>query len=249
MSVFGGDSWGREAQYRKRRVDDLIIEGIDGCGYKKLPNGKLVCLLCPHHPVLDTPLMLSMHVKGSRHRAAESEQKERELSRQYQINKRIALADSSSTAVSSTSSEVRCGSTKTPLIEQVHKAASEILAGESPQCSTMDKSPDVRSDICYYKKENQSIAKSNATEVVAAPEVAFQQQLDYKNRRERELKLISAGWKRDAHGRWFKDENVFACRLSLILMRKIQMFILDSEWGKIMIELMISDPPVALIMA
>lgn len=211
MSVFGGDSWGREAQYRKRRVDDLIIEGIDGCGYKKLPNGKLVCLLCPHHPVLDTPLMLSTHVKGSRHRAAESEQKERELSRQYQINKRIALADSSSTAVSSTSSEVRCGSTKMPLIERVHRAASEILAGESPQCSTLDKSdksPDVRSDICYHNEENQSIAKSNATEVVAAPEAAFQLQLDYKSRRERELKLISAGWKRDAHGRWFKDENV-----------------------------------------
>lgn len=60
MSVFGGDSWAREAQYRKRRVDDLIVEGIDASSSKKLPSGKFVCLLCSHRPVLDTPLMLAV---------------------------------------------------------------------------------------------------------------------------------------------------------------------------------------------
>lgn len=60
MSVYGGDSWGREAQYRKRRVDDLLIEGINASAYKKLPNGKFSCLVCPQKPVLDTPLMLSV---------------------------------------------------------------------------------------------------------------------------------------------------------------------------------------------
>uniref|UniRef100_A0A0A9GDU6 Sodium channel modifier 1 zinc-finger domain-containing protein n=1 Tax=Arundo donax TaxID=35708 RepID=A0A0A9GDU6_ARUDO len=38
--------------------------------FKRLSNGKLVC---PHRPVLDCPLMLSMHNKGARHVAAESE--------------------------------------------------------------------------------------------------------------------------------------------------------------------------------
>ena len=60
MSVFGGDSWAREAQYRKRRVDDLIVEGLDGATFKKLSNGKFACLLCPHHRILDSPLMLSV---------------------------------------------------------------------------------------------------------------------------------------------------------------------------------------------
>lgn len=60
MSVYGGDSWAREAQYRKRRVDDLAVEGIESSSYRKLSSGKYACLICPHNPVLDTPLMLSV---------------------------------------------------------------------------------------------------------------------------------------------------------------------------------------------
>lgn len=60
MSVFGGDSWAREAQYRKRRVDDLLLEDLEASAYKKLSNGKFTCLVCPHNPVLDTPLVLSV---------------------------------------------------------------------------------------------------------------------------------------------------------------------------------------------
>ncbi|KAI8532861.1 hypothetical protein RHMOL_Rhmol11G0247600 [Rhododendron molle] len=62
MSVYGGDSWAREAQYRKRRVDDLAVEGIESSSYRKLSSGKYACLICPHNPVLDTPLMLSVRV-------------------------------------------------------------------------------------------------------------------------------------------------------------------------------------------
>lgn len=32
--------------------------------------------------------------------------------------------------------------------------------------------------------------------------------LDYRERRERELRFTAAGWKRDCHGGWFRDENV-----------------------------------------
>lgn len=60
MSVFGGDSWAREAQHRKRRVDDLAIEGLEGSSYKRLSNGKFACLVCPNCPVLDSPVMLSV---------------------------------------------------------------------------------------------------------------------------------------------------------------------------------------------
>lgn len=61
MSVFGGDSWAREAQYRKRRVEDVVVEGLDGASsFKKLSNGKYTCLLCPQRPILDSPLMFSV---------------------------------------------------------------------------------------------------------------------------------------------------------------------------------------------
>lgn len=67
MSVYGGDSWGREAQYRKRRVDDLLVEGLDlhASKCKKLASGKFLCLLCPNNPLLDSPLMLSVSIPTS----------------------------------------------------------------------------------------------------------------------------------------------------------------------------------------
>ncbi|KAF8011785.1 hypothetical protein BT93_I0048 [Corymbia citriodora subsp. variegata] len=60
MSVYGGDSWAREAQHRKRRVDDLAVEGLDASSYKKLSSGKFACLVCPRAPVLDSALMLTV---------------------------------------------------------------------------------------------------------------------------------------------------------------------------------------------
>uniref|UniRef100_A0A7C9EAY2 Sodium channel modifier 1 zinc-finger domain-containing protein n=1 Tax=Opuntia streptacantha TaxID=393608 RepID=A0A7C9EAY2_OPUST len=98
MSVYGGDSWAREAQHRKRRVDELMTDGLDASSFKKLSNGKFTCLVCPHHPLLDSSLMLSMHNKGQRHRAALSRLKAKELQKQVEINKRVALSDQPTTS-------------------------------------------------------------------------------------------------------------------------------------------------------
>ncbi|ONM03706.1 hypothetical protein ZEAMMB73_Zm00001d031816 [Zea mays] len=71
MSVFGGDSWARDAQQRKRRLDELLLpitapsSPSTPDSFKKLHNGKLACLICPHRPVLDTPLMLSAFFRAS----------------------------------------------------------------------------------------------------------------------------------------------------------------------------------------
>ncbi|XP_059647754.1 uncharacterized protein LOC132294051 [Cornus florida] len=213
MSVYGGDSWGREAQYRKRRVDDLIVDGIDASlsasSYKKLSTGKFACLVCPHNPILDTPLMLSMHIKGSRHRAAESRVTERELARQDEMNKRIALSDYSTCTTKTSTPTQRCRSYSKPLIEQTRKAASEILCNKTcPQSSTNGKH-----DVKYNSGLSASgPLSSNTKDSFLATEVAgkavVQQQSDFRDRRERELKFTAAGWKRDCHGRWFRDENV-----------------------------------------
>lgn len=150
------------------------------------------------------------HVKGSRHKAAASKLKERELAREFEVNKRIALEDF--TGASSTICERRFGSANKPLIGRAQKAASEILNGQSLQCSPAHNGQDVRPDICYYK-ENPSTETRISTETVTASVEAVQQQLHHRDRHERELKFTAAGWKRDGHGRWFKDENVSFCAI------------------------------------
>ncbi|KAL7118913.1 hypothetical protein ACP275_02G030700 [Erythranthe tilingii] len=128
MSVFGGDSWGREAQYRKRRVDDLLIENVEASVYKKLPSGKFACLVCPNNPVLDTATTLSTHVNGSRHRSAESKHRKRELAREEEVNRRLAFSDSVSINSASSYSIKPWKTSNKPLIERTRKATSEMCS-------------------------------------------------------------------------------------------------------------------------
>ncbi|KAJ9152942.1 hypothetical protein P3X46_026446 [Hevea brasiliensis] len=206
MSVFGGDSWAREAQYRKRRLDDLAIQGLEGSSYKKLSSGKYACLVCPHNPVLDSPLMLSMHCKGSRHLAAESRLKERESMRKDEINKRLALSDSSVGFADYTSlnEKVRLACSSKPLIEQTRKAASEVLCNKPPRQNSGNQSCDVK----LSKGQVPDVKTLSCPLVEGSSGLLIQHQLDFRKHRERELKFIEAGWKRDCHGKWFKDENV-----------------------------------------
>ncbi|KDP38228.1 hypothetical protein JCGZ_04871 [Jatropha curcas] len=204
MSVYGGDSWAREAQYRKRRVDGVLLQGLDGSSYKKLSSGKYACLVCPHNPILDTSLMLTMHSKGSRHLAAESRLKEGELKRKDVINKRLALSDSLVSSHDSTSINKKVRLASKPLLEQTKKATSEVLYSKIPQQSLGNKN-------CGVKLSDGQLANVttfSSTSIKASERSLVQQQLDFRERRERELKFIEAGWKRDCHGRWFKDENV-----------------------------------------
>ncbi|KAF7840866.1 sodium channel modifier 1-like [Senna tora] len=245
MSVFGGDSWGREAQYRKRRVDDLLLQPLHASSsYKKLPTGKFACLLCPNNPILDSPLMLSvriryhhsrtlfpefslsclgsgqldvpisMHNKGSRHLAAESRLKERELMKQNEINKRIALSDSSTDTPNSSRSYQKVRSTGKPLIEQTQKAVSEILPGKSQQQMENRRKKEqpitghIVSATCDSTERYSAPAPAPSPASVEADRKVSQQPLDFRERRERELKFTAAGWKRDGHGKWYQDENV-----------------------------------------
>ncbi|KAF6160693.1 hypothetical protein GIB67_019633 [Kingdonia uniflora] len=233
MSVFGGDSWGREAQHRKRRIQDVIVHHLnnnDGDGessnsYKKLCNGKYACLICPDNPVLDSLLILSMHNQGARHIAAESR-------RQEEINRRIALSDGSfplvkSQSVSKQNSELK----DKPLIEQTRKVTTEILGNKMSERSVVNVGFDKGKNASFFSRSLSSSSskkqrtellvnvesetcgisgKKNAQPTEEAGKMLSEQQLQLEllNRRERELKFTAAGWKRDGHGGWFKDENV-----------------------------------------
>ncbi|KAB5541361.1 hypothetical protein DKX38_014335 [Salix brachista] len=207
MSVFGGDSWAREAQYRKRRVDDLVIDGLDGSSYRKLSSGKYACLVCPHNPVLESPLVLSMHCKGSRHIAAESKLKENELTRQSEINKRLAISESDVRPANPSASNKNTKLMSKALIEQTKKAATEINA----QLSSRNQNCDLKLSVGYANIMDvvtKFSENSSCPEAIASDKMPVQQHLDFRERRERELKFTEAGWKHDCHGRWFRDENV-----------------------------------------
>ncbi|CAA0827623.1 Unknown protein [Striga hermonthica] len=200
MSVFGGDSWGREAQCRKRRVDDLLIDGVEASAYKRLTNGKFACLVCPQNPVLDTPIMLSTHVNGSRHKAAESRHRKRELYIQQEANKRSGLPDC--VIISNRPFGTRKMNSQKPLIERASKAASEVFLGQEHNPKSEIGNSTVPSiENCNGCAKGIQIEGTNKGFVRKVPK------LEYREQVERELKFTAAGWKRDCHGRWFKDEN------------------------------------------
>ncbi|KAF3964111.1 hypothetical protein ACB098_07G106600 [Castanea mollissima] len=209
MSVFGGDSWGREAQHRKRRLDDLLLEElVDGSSYKKLSNGKYACLVCSHSPILDSPLMLSMHTKGSRHRAAESKLKETELMRQDVINKRVALSDSSTGTTNCNTYHQKFRSVGKPLIEQTRNVALETLNNITPQQNSSNANHNLQLVLDRLTDGNSNLNQNSPCPIEVTDKVVVQPHLDFRERRERELKFTAAGWKRDCQGKWFRDEHV-----------------------------------------
>lgn len=150
-------------------------------------------------------------MKGSRHKASESKLRERELGIQNEKNKRIALSDCSAAVSSATACEPRFVSANKPLIQLTRKAASEILNGKSPLSNTIQKNQDVRSyNNSARTAESPSVRDKGiiSAEVVEVSSDIVRQQFEFRDRRERELKFTAAGWKRDCHGKWFKDENV-----------------------------------------
>ncbi|XP_077214274.1 uncharacterized protein LOC143849114 [Tasmannia lanceolata] len=231
MSVFGGDSWAREANQRKRRVDVLMLDQTNkvSSSYKKLCNGKYACLVCPNNPVLDSPLMLSMHSKGSHHLASESRLNERELRKQLEINKRIALSGDSTGAVSSRNSSHCFEPHIKPLIEHTRKATYEAIHNQTYELGVTSNShnvnfrggngsffdPSPHPSSKWRKEPSPSVkpdSNNNEKNIIMATEATVkmlaEQQVEVRERREKELKFIEAGWKRDCHGGWFKDENV-----------------------------------------
>uniref|UniRef100_A0ACD5ZPF5 Uncharacterized protein n=1 Tax=Avena sativa TaxID=4498 RepID=A0ACD5ZPF5_AVESA len=240
MSVFGGDSWARESQQRKRRLDDLMLpsaatsssSSLSPSGsFKRLSSGKFACFVCPHHPVLDSPLMISMHIKGSRHIAAESTLKEKELQRQNEINKRLALSSVAYVSKHSSNkypSVMDSGTKEKPLTEQTRRAILEAQSTRFNNFSATKESHDVKMTGNALYRYSQvapfAVPLENCTENTGSIEsknieggpftgdktprkVLSQWQVD-KKRQEQELRFTASGWKRDCHGKWYRDEDV-----------------------------------------
>lgn len=237
MSVFGGDNWARDAQQRKRRLDDLMLPAPASSSpstpesFRRLPNGKLACLVCPNRPVLDSPLMLSMHNKGARHIAAESRLREKELSKKHEINKRMALSSDASHSNSGNahSSSKPTNMKEKPLIEQTRRAILESQSSRFHDFNAKKVSHDLKwttntsssdphvapSDVPMEKLTGNTRSiqcNSSKGEYFAGNQIQGKLPSDWqteaRKRQEQELQFTASGWKRDGHGRWYRDENV-----------------------------------------
>lgn len=172
-----------------------------------------------------------IHAKGSRHGDAFSRLKERDLSRQEELNKRIALSSDSVTTSSSTTVQVtRTKVCNQPLIEQTRKAIFEAQCNRSwdqiakvgssaqkvntlsfPCDSKILRSPhlvieppiETRFEEPPKTKERRSVVVTEA-----ASKILVDWNDELRKQREKELKFIAAGWKRDGFGKWYKDETV-----------------------------------------
>jgi hypothetical protein len=151
-------------------------------------------------------LLWQMHSKGSRHQAAESKLKERELMRQDETNKRLALSESSTGNTNCNTYRQKFRSVGKPLIEQTRNVASEILNNTTPQQNSSNATLGVQLILDRLTNGNSNLSRNSSCPAIDK-EVA-RPHLDFRERRERELKFTAAGWKRDCHGKWFRDENV-----------------------------------------
>lgn len=171
-----------------------------------------------------------MHNKGSRHIAAESKARESELSKRDELKKRIALSADSTGLSNSGSSRQQTKNVmfpNKPLIQKTMKAISES------QCKKVDNPNAANSGHCSNITTLSSVGNSNypcTTDGISVPSrnipcesnVRDEQNLlsgttnkiladwnsELREHREKELKFTAAGWKRDCHGKWYRDENV-----------------------------------------
>lgn len=152
-----------------------------------------------------------MHCKGSRHLAAKSKVKEKELTRRNEINKRLALEGSSTASFinsSTTKENAPLASKSKPLIQMAQKAASEMLGNKRLEVDSRNENHDTVVPRQNDVKNATPDFFRNHTCLNETSHKLIQNHLDFWECRERELKFTSAGWKRDCHGKWYKDENV-----------------------------------------
>lgn len=131
------------------------------------------------------------------------------------MNKRMALGDSiGCNSKSATYNKKFKSHDEMTVIGQGRKAACETLGNRTPMWDSRNKMSDGdkfgashgisgTSTDCQLNVVSGSFPAAESSD----KEVA-QRYMDCRERRERELKFTAAGWKRDCHGKWYKDPNV-----------------------------------------
>lgn len=143
-------------------------------------------------------------MRSTRHGAAKLRRKDNDLAKQ-EAKKQLVLSDCVNAESAANASMKPLKTTNKPLIERARKAVSEVLSGE---VSLPEVKPATGNLVVPSIEDNGSNANPVGREATQNRVFVEVQPLSYRVSQERELKFTAAGWKRDCHGRWFKDENV-----------------------------------------
>jgi hypothetical protein len=170
--------------------------------------------------------------------AAESRLRDKELSRKHEINKRLALSsDVSHSNSGNPSTSIRHTDMKEkPLIEQTWRAILEAQSSRFNNFSGKNICHDLKgvtntsscdphvasSDIPMEKLAgNTGLTQCNSREgeSFAGNQIQGKSlsdwQTEVRKHQEQELRFTASGWKRDGHGRWYRDESVSYIILAL----------------------------------
>lgn len=193
-----------------------------------------------------------MHRKGSRHVAAESRLREKEIATQAELNKRIALSSDSNVfaSIGSSTAHAKCNDNQDkPLIEQTRGAILEAQSSKFNYLNARNDRSNARTrrnisanDLKLHNScnsvEEQSVrtgldeSNSSDRDRFAGTEAYSKMLVDcnaqLQKRQEKELKLTTAGWKRDCHGKWYRDENV-SCSFWLVWQNFLESKIVDYQ--------------------
>ncbi|KAL5682146.1 hypothetical protein ACJX0J_008531, partial [Zea mays] len=145
-----------------------------------------------------------MHNKGARHIAAESRLREKELSKKHEISKRLALSSdvSHSNSGNPRTSVWPTNIKEKPLIEETRRA---ILEAQSSRFNDFQGKKELSTGNTGSREwscKGQSFAGNQTQDKLFSD-----RQTEVRKRQEQELWFTASGWKRDGHGRWYRDEN------------------------------------------
>ncbi|EDV28618.1 Sodium channel modifier 1 [Trichoplax sp. H2] len=232
-----GDNFTQQRVLKKRRVTELLANSIDEDEAQLTKNGRYVCLVCSKHPVFDTIEMLCVHRKGKKHAhwSAKQLDKKKEilelLEKRQQVEPETLATASNATSVDpllrdSRKKTIHALLTATPYNPCVKpRNAVSIFQplkrkrDENPRCST-DESSKNNEGTCISKSNE----KNKEKKVYVFPPKHTKLKNDGNNPKgvsqivtghttgnpltTRYIQLRSLGWRLDANGNWFKDENV-----------------------------------------
>jgi hypothetical protein len=187
MSKTVKNSWTERSIHFRKRKEELLSNLIERGEVRRLSNGKWMCDVCPHHPVLDTVEVLAVHRTGKRHQSAVEEWKTRK--EKSEIRKHFNNVQ--------TSPQKRKMSEN---IMPVDYATKKPAVGSPPlpaSASTGSPSYNIPPPLLPF-----------GPLPLYGPFADSASHLYDADVREWYLTLYSRGWKLDAENRWYRDPNV-----------------------------------------
>lgn len=137
------------------------------------------------------------------------------MSIKEEANKRIALSLDSAAGSGIIGSSIESKAKNQPLIEQRRKAILEAQckrfwnqSSKQFSCSETVNTTSISDTKVEFEETSKMKESGSAVINKDSNKLLLEWNETLRLRREKELKFISAGWKKDGFGKWYKDDNV-----------------------------------------